>query len=259
MIFQRLDQLYPLPSYQQSVNKILVDKVLAIFHMYPSFIVSKKALIIETLTSSIPGRAELIIALCWIIGEYANTNLVSSCTDPIIKEYHEKLEYFSYERISIVKNNITNIAHLSTTPPPSFAPFDPIFNETAVRKETTRKTSSQLREYTTRLMLIIISSFAKLAARCPELSSQVTLNLQKILLDCSHFDELVVQRATECMTILKYPSIASAVLNSSQHDNDIHNIRSHISDHTSLPFLLQSTNEIVHPFSDKQKLHKFEL
>ena len=171
-IVERLDQLYPLPSFQVKVKKILVDKFLAIFHMHPELLCShSKDLVLQTLTdASTPGRSELILSLVWLIGEYANPQVVESCSVACVKEFHERLRYFAYERTSLVKNGITNIAFLSRTPLPSYAPVDPLFLETLPEKNdpTKAQEAESCKEYTTRLKIIVISSVVKLANNCTE-------------------------------------------------------------------------------------------
>ncbi len=59
--------------------------------------------------------------------------------------------------------------------------------------------------YTTRLMLVVISALSKLAARYQPLTSRVLLCLAKILKHQHDFDKTVINRANECITILKFP------------------------------------------------------
>jgi hypothetical protein len=42
LMFQRLDQLFPHPEYQQQVRKIIEQKTIALFYKFPSFIITFK-------------------------------------------------------------------------------------------------------------------------------------------------------------------------------------------------------------------------
>lgn len=42
IVFQRIGQLFPLESFQKNVQKMIEVKTLAIFHKWPSFVISQK-------------------------------------------------------------------------------------------------------------------------------------------------------------------------------------------------------------------------
>ena len=42
VIINRLDELYPLLSFQKAVRQTLVDKILAILHSFPHFVITLK-------------------------------------------------------------------------------------------------------------------------------------------------------------------------------------------------------------------------
>eukprot|EP01125_Pyxidicula_operculata_P018637 TRINITY_DN6633_c0_g1_i1.p1 TRINITY_DN6633_c0_g1~~TRINITY_DN6633_c0_g1_i1.p1 ORF type:complete len:681 (-),score=91.62 TRINITY_DN6633_c0_g1_i1:599-2377(-) len=44
VIFQRLEQLFPLPDFQQNVRSVMISKILAIFEKYPWFVVELKVI-----------------------------------------------------------------------------------------------------------------------------------------------------------------------------------------------------------------------
>lgn len=87
-----------------------------------------------------------------------------------LKDFHDALDQFAYERMNLAK----------VTP------------------------GSREDEYTTRLMLVVISALAKFAARWQPLISRVVLCLAKIARNPS-LNKTVLRRATECMNILKFP------------------------------------------------------
>jgi hypothetical protein len=69
-----------------------------------------------------------------------------------------------------------------------------------------------------------------------------------------YFDPLVMSRANELITLLKFPSIASAVLDRPLFTDDSDSF--YMEDkNSSLPFLLMPTNE----YEPSEKLHPFAL
>ena len=249
VIIERLDQIYPLPSFQMKIKRILVDKILAIFHVYPRLLCSEsKELILQTLIdSSTPGRSELILSIVWLIGEYANPRREEcNCTLEDVKEFHERLRFFAFERTSLVKNGITNIAFLSRTPLPSYAPIDPLFLETLPERNDPSKTqeAESCREYTTRLMIIVMSSVVKLATHSPELYDHSAICLQKIWQDSEYFDPIVAQQAKDYLSLFQYPSVLSSIF---QEKPEL-----------PLPLLfIQDTNNEIASISSKT-FHQFE-
>jgi hypothetical protein len=75
----------------------------------------------------------------------------------VLNDYHEALELFAYERMSLVKLGLSNIEEPTVVG--GFAPLPVPSNN------VTSMTPEQQEIYTTRLMLVVISALAKLAAR----------------------------------------------------------------------------------------------
>ncbi len=177
-------QLFPYDEFQQQTRKQMVTKVMAIFHKYPSFVVTFKVICKTALLFSLcsfpyllfvlqelildvirdgthPNRKELIITLCWIVGEYTSSSITPFCTPKVITEYHEALETFAFEKISLAKMEQSeaqfNLAPSSNTP----------LRSSLLRNLTGAGGSDDL--FSTRLMIILISSLAKLAARWQDL------------------------------------------------------------------------------------------
>ena len=144
-----------------------------------------------------PGKNELIISLCWAIGEYANPSINPLCTTADINEFNSALVLFIYERLSLVKLGFTNIASLNTSPLPSYAPFDPLFKEseeTSVPKQKNQLNNIKYDTFTTRLMLVVINALSKLAARSQgNIASTVIVSLTKILQDSPYLHPAVNQ------------------------------------------------------------------
>jgi hypothetical protein len=78
-------QLFPYKDFQKEARKAMVIKVMAIFHKYPSFVVTFKDAIIEIMRDGThPNRKELILTLCWLVGEYASSSVSHLCTPRIV-------------------------------------------------------------------------------------------------------------------------------------------------------------------------------
>jgi hypothetical protein len=123
--------------------------------------------------------------LCWIVGEYTSNSLIAITPD-VLNDYNEALELFAYERLSLIKLGISRV------------------DDTTGSKSSSESKSVDV-QYTTRLMLVIISALSKLAARWQPLTSRVMLCLAKILRHDEYMDETVITRTNECITLLKFP------------------------------------------------------
>lgn len=252
IVFQRISQLFPLESFQKSIQKVIEIKALALFHKWPSFIISQKVsqklcfkinsnktdlfffhqkdLIITLIgDSSNLARQELILCACWIVGEYTSTSVNSNITPEILNDYYEALELFAYERMSLVKLGL----------------------EPGLGTNNSSKSNDQ--DYITRLMLVLISALSKLASRWHPLSSRVVLCLAKILRQQQYFHPVVITRANECIALLKFPSIAAAIFDATHKTGPR---LSHVDNQSSLPFLLESTLSRK-PLEKKERLHQF--
>ena len=105
-------------------------------------------MIIRAITDiSHPNREELILNLIWAVGEYASSSITPECNPEVLVEYHESLETFAYERMAFVQSS-----SISTTP------------SAALEGE---------KLYATRVMLVVVSALAKLAARWQDLASRL--------------------------------------------------------------------------------------
>ncbi len=139
VLFGRMNKLFPLPEFQAEIRSVLENKVLAVFHRSPQFVVSLKSLIVPVISSSI-AATELTLNLCWIVGEHSHV-----CSDSsVLREYHEVLELYTYEQLSLAKTDARDFVFQS------------------------------------RLMLTLVSCLAKMAARQQHLVARVLLCLSKV-------------------------------------------------------------------------------
>jgi AP-5 complex subunit zeta-1 len=256
--------LYPYPPFKQQVQTVLIEKVLAIFHKCPFFVITLKPLLISTIgDTGAAGRAELILTLCWIVGEYTNSLINPQCTAQVIHDYHEALELFNDERISVVRLGIKNIGTLSAEPGMSFAPHDPLANH-ALSSNNSAFADDDTAEHlsatnTARLMLVVINSLSKLASRCQDLAARVVMSLTKLAQHGQYFLPIVARRAEECIRILKFPSVASAILDAPQHCDSSDGRSSHIDQNSALHFILQPAASTQLLAEEAIPLHQFEL
>lgn len=72
-----MDQLCEsLPEYQGVLRKLLTQQCLSLLSRFPHFLVALKDLNTQTLGDWVTEtRRELIIALCWAVGNYTRTTL----------------------------------------------------------------------------------------------------------------------------------------------------------------------------------------
>ena len=197
VLFDRADRMYPSSSYQSNVRKVLQNKVLAVFHRCPVFVVELRELILNTITSSSPD-GELVLNLCWIIGEHTNpTTLKNYDAGDVLRSYHEALELFTYERLSFVKLGINQISES--------------LNEVRVMGPNKHDV------YASRLMLVLIAALSKIASRQQPLVSRVVLCLSKVLHHKDYMYPAVARKARESIRLLNNGAYASILFGESKN------------------------------------------
>jgi hypothetical protein len=156
-------------------------------------------------------------------------------------EYHEVLETFAFERMSLAKMELTDpdaaffMSSASAVPAALATSAEPLSAERLDEERAEEKA------YSTRLMIIVISgthrslrlcacltflataltrtahapphthttALAKLASRLQDLGSRVIICLAKVIKQKECFHASVHQRAHECIQILRFPRFAS--------------------------------------------------
>lgn len=186
----------------------------------------------------------MVLALCWLAGEYVNSN-VCKCSVELMNDYYDVLELYVFERIAEAKMSIEEMIITTST----------TNNENRAGNE--RMSENEIQR--TRSMLVAISSITKLASRWQDLTSRVIICLLKVLSSQNYFHSSVSARAAECSQLLKFPSIASSILDYPR-DIIVDMTESHIDQNSSLPFLLQPSRTIGQQSVPRvAKLHPFEL
>ena len=144
----------------------------------------------------------------------------------VLNDYHEALELFAYERMFVAccefyrdclllfvftNNQTHNEPSKKKKKKRSLVKLegsDMYFGSGPKVEQKLSKNGFDI--FTTRLMLVVISSLAKLAARWQDLASRVLLCLAKIMRHQHYFDPVVLVRANECMQLLKFPRWATS-------------------------------------------------
>jgi len=288
VIFERLEQLFPFEYYQNTIRDSLMQHVDSIFSKYPSLIVTEKDLIISVVSEgSMRTRDNVTLTLCHIIGEYTSTHFCPEITSTIFSDYHEALELIAYEKINTMKMEaLSNASSSSLTQTPNSLGFIQQINnsnslissssssfqsivESTINNNSTNTMNNQIlqsHQYNVTTMLILISALTKISSRWPDSTSRVILCLMKIIGYHQYFDPQVIQRANECISLLKYPSFAASlylcepVQGSSfylpQIDNSTVGLTSQDCN-SSLSFILQDTSST--PTSNQSSIHPYTM
>jgi hypothetical protein len=133
----------------------MVDRVLAIFDRHPHFVFALRKQLIEFIENRREeGKEELLLNVCWAIGEYATPLIDPKVTSEVLFELYETLELFAFE---------ANLA----------------ISSRASDRETVLEFSAE--KYNSRLMTVLMSSISKIAARNPDLTPRALVCLAKIV------------------------------------------------------------------------------
>jgi hypothetical protein len=133
----------------------------------------------ESILTQTVSHSELALALCWVVGEYTSVVVNPSITANVISDYHEALELFAYERMTSVKLIKSGLAQVA--PIPLMTPVSPLISLLPVlANPLTSSIENKVQTFNTRIMLIVLSSLAKLATRCQDLTSRVVICLLKV-------------------------------------------------------------------------------
>lgn len=98
LLFLRFKCLYPDQSFEENMQRVLRNKVMAVFHACPALVEEMRGLLVTTISSSSFSSNEMVLHLCWLVGEHADAASVSA-----IREFHQALELFTYERLSMAR------------------------------------------------------------------------------------------------------------------------------------------------------------
>jgi hypothetical protein len=136
-----------------------------------------------------PNREELVLCLCWIVGEYARLDSTANpnMTPQILYEYDETLELLAFERMSLASMAPAKSSKSSLEPTPV----------------TEKLGDTSEAHYNNRLMLVVITALSKLAARWQPLCSRIMLCLYKLFRYENLFHSTVINYARECLNLLK--------------------------------------------------------
>jgi hypothetical protein len=203
VVFDRLEHLFPLPSFQLAISRVLLAGLRGAFRRCPALIETQAAVLINTLGHrrfAADGERQELLTVCWLIGEYTT----AQHSPALLADFHGALELFLYEVMarSEPASAAAAVTHLSE------------------------------------LTLVAVHSFAKVAVRCPDLTSRVILCLSKLLKLSGGMAPSVALSCAECIQVLRVPSLAPALLDNPLQANPT---MLHVDQHSSLAFLLQPT------------------
>jgi AP-5 complex subunit zeta-1 len=208
VLIERATVLFAVPTYQTEMREVIAEQLLVIFRHYPHLVVDYYRDIIDylrTLRNLTSSGEHFYVHLVWSIGEYTHLGYDSRWTSSLLVELFETLEPVTYE----VALNL----HYQ-------------------------------RDYSTRLVLVLMSSLAKIASRCQDLIPRALLCLNKIVQlgkdssADSHTQQTLLIRANELVNVLKIPSIASAILSPAPHSSQ----QQELQQQTDLAHLLKATS-----------------
>eukprot|EP00742_Colponemidia_sp_Colp-10_P013536 GILJ01015295.1.p1 GENE.GILJ01015295.1~~GILJ01015295.1.p1 ORF type:complete len:1031 (+),score=128.49 GILJ01015295.1:288-3095(+) len=101
VLLARFEHLFPVTAFEKNIRKVLIEKLLLIFRQRPTFLVSLKSQIVTVISDhSEKGKEELVLHLCWAIGEYANADVDPRCTLQVSSDFHYALEVVAFENMS---------------------------------------------------------------------------------------------------------------------------------------------------------------
>lgn len=209
LLLERTVLLYNIPAFQTQVRKVIAEQLLEIFCCHTHLVMDHQRDLLEflgNLRNLSAGGEHCYLHLVWILGEYSHVGYDARCTTSLLVHFFETLESVTYE---VAMNH------------------------------------HRQREYTTRLVLGLMSTMAKIASRCQDLIPRALLCLNKIVQLCSEstanvsVHRVLLGRANELVNVLKIPSIASAVLSPAPPSGSG---RGELERQTNMAYLLQSTS-----------------
>jgi hypothetical protein len=249
VLLDRMDKSFPLNTFQAAIQTLLINSLTACFEKYPVIIIKLQPLIISYISESDTAallaknepvtqhsggaswRDELMMCLVWLIGKYASANIAGdSCNYQVMYDYDEALELLAYEKMSILSMEAAELHHAK-----QFARAPTVQSISSVKgpldwKEYKKMKIAKLSPKaavlpstqaslspTSRLLLVLSASLTKLASRCLPLASRVKLCLAKLLRypKSQAPPESVLRWANHCLNVLKYPSLAAHIMDTS--------------------------------------------
>lgn len=187
LLLERAVLIYNLEPFSVQAREVIAKQLLAIFKLHPHLVVDQRRELLEyldNLRTLTTGGELCYMHLVWLIGEYSQVRYDSRCSTALLNQFFGTLESVAYE-ISITFGKNSRI--------------------------------------TVRLVMVLMSTLAKLASRCQILIPRALLCLNKIVQQISEHhdtDRVLLNRANELVNVLKIPSLASAVLSPHHHGNE---------------------------------------
>ncbi|XP_064653318.1 AP-5 complex subunit zeta-1-like [Lineus longissimus] len=215
IILERVGLIYDVPSYRKEVRSLLSEYLVELFKKYPKLLMEQHNEIIEYVGSlrNISGKEDFFVHMIWIVGEYLSEDYDKKCTPEIVSKYYETLECLAYEISALLQSASTE----------------------------------QDAPYSVRLLVVIMTTLAKLSSRCQDIIPRVMLCLTKI--SQQHLDgnleeesrHTLSDRANDLINLLRLPNVASVILNPPPgfETSKCHR------DYASIPVLLRTIKSVL--------------
>ena len=209
VLFARYDPrtMFPSSDFRKDVQALILARLQQIFEARPALTATLQRPIVSLLsnTATRDTLGELVLTMIWVVGEYLTPALAAAdLTRDALNDYYEALELFVFEQISAVKAVLAESARADGG---SVA-----LSQSVGAGASTGAAQDSEEAFSTRLALVVISALSKFAARWQFFSSRVVICLSKLAAIADHMHPAVGARTSECITVLKYPSIAAAVM-----------------------------------------------
>ena len=210
VLFARYDPrtMFPSSDFRKDVQAFVLARLQGVFDARPALTASLQRAIVSLLGDSAARDTlgELVLTLIWLVGEHLTPALAAAhLSRDALNDYYEALELFVFEQISAVKAVLADAAAAS-------ADADALLPPLRAAAEAAAATQDSEEAFSTRLALVVIGALTKFAARWQYFSPRVVICLAKLAAIADHMHPAVAARTSECITVLRYPSVAAAVL-----------------------------------------------
>jgi len=198
VLFARFDprSMFPSSDFRKDIQSFILSQLQQIFEDRPVLTASLQKPIMSLLSNASTRNTlgELVLTMIWVVGEYLTPSLASQyISRDMLNDYYDAFEIFVFEQISNVKSVLADLD-----------------GGAAYAANAAKQDSEEA--FSTRLALVVIGALSKFAARWQFFNSRVVICLSKLASISDYMHPSVGERTFECISLLKYPSIASVVL-----------------------------------------------
>eukprot|EP00002_Diphylleia_rotans_P024567 TRINITY_DN4860_c0_g1_i1.p1 TRINITY_DN4860_c0_g1~~TRINITY_DN4860_c0_g1_i1.p1 ORF type:complete len:482 (-),score=94.74 TRINITY_DN4860_c0_g1_i1:110-1555(-) len=228
-VLERYNQIFMHDVFEKGARKVMLDALLQIISYQPGFVLDMKNTVLSLLSEAthrldfLIDQEELILNLIWAVGEYLSPTTDPRCSAQMQNEFYEAVELYAYEKISFVKSSLigdSDLGGTSTIVTPSTFGKSPKMMTSLFDADEARLEGKDAYIFQSRTLLLLISTLTKLASRRQDFIPRAVICFNKISSVAKHVHPAVFQRAKECEVLLRFPSIASSVMNPANRPTD---------------------------------------